>query len=75
MPDAEHKLLKCKWAGDPVLPTCSPVPCGGCPMGVNPIKLKQGWSEVKAQLLALVQNSLHFSVTSQVLVTVQLRKT
>lgn len=43
-------------------------------MGAKPIKLKQGWSEVKAQLLALVQNSLHFSVTPQVLVTVQLRK-
>lgn len=47
---------------DPVLRPCSPTLCRGCPVDSKPIKLKQGWSQVKAQLLALVQNPLHFSV-------------
>lgn len=69
-----HRLLKHKWEGDPVLPPCSPPSCRLCPVGSEPIRLKQGWSQVKAELLALVQNPLHFSTAPQAVVTMQLQK-
>lgn len=58
----------------PCAPPCSPTPCRGCSAGSKPVKKKQGWSQVKAQPLALVQNPLHFSVAPQTVVMVQLRK-
>ena len=46
----------------PCASPCSPTPHRGCPVASKPVKLKEGWSQVKAQLLTLVQNPLLFSV-------------